>query len=351
VKYWGFALGGASTSTAPGTAVAELLDAVAQADAAGLDGWFFPEHHGDPGHSLSTSPNLLIAAATQRTIRIGLGAMVAVVPFAHPLRMAEEIRFLDVLSGGRVEIGLGPGGFNEHLYWGVDPVDARAMFETGVQLIQRFLTESDFTYDTTWWRGQAPPLAGPPAAAGRRSYPPLWLATARDQSVESAARWGLNCMSAQSSTAVVAHRVELYRAAWEDEHPGNDPGMVGALADVVVHDHRAEGLRLGAEFHERKLARLRRFIDSKPRGFVRSEERRRVDDAFQQLTFAELVEQGHAICGDVDDCVGQVRRLRDTGVDVLTAWMPFGVLHVDTARRSLDLFCREVIPRAESTSR
>jgi alkanesulfonate monooxygenase SsuD/methylene tetrahydromethanopterin reductase-like flavin-dependent oxidoreductase (luciferase family) len=59
----------ADSGAAPQDMIAELLDAVALADEVGLDGWYFPELHGGPEHSLSTSPNLLIAAAAQRTQR------------------------------------------------------------------------------------------------------------------------------------------------------------------------------------------------------------------------------------------------------------------------------------------
>jgi alkanesulfonate monooxygenase SsuD/methylene tetrahydromethanopterin reductase-like flavin-dependent oxidoreductase (luciferase family) len=345
MRYWGFALCHADDHVSHGAVLHDLLDLVELADVVGLDGWFFPEHHGNPRHSLSTSPNLLIAAASSRTHRIRLGTMVAVVPFHHPLRLAEEIRLLGLLTGGRLDIGLGPGGFREHVHWGIEPDDGPAMFDTGVSLLRRLLREGDFQYETKWWRGFAPPPV--PAGGEAPAEPPLWLATVQDRSVETAARWGLNCDSALTPVDVLPRRLALYRETWEQHHPGTRPGTFAVVADVTVAENREEALALGEEFHARKLARFQSFFASRPRGFVRTEERRRIDDAFQQLSFAELIDRGLAICGSVDDCVEQVQRLCTAGVDALTAWMPFGELKGDVVRRSIRLFCEEVIPGVE----
>ena len=77
-------------------------------DRAGFRTYHVSEHHSTP-LNLTPSPSVFLAAVTQRTRRIRLGALVYVLPMHHPLRLAEEICMLDHLSGGRIEIGIGRG--------------------------------------------------------------------------------------------------------------------------------------------------------------------------------------------------------------------------------------------------
>lgn len=344
MRYWGFALCHADSGTAASRVLTEVLDLVQLADRCGLDGWFFPEHHGNHRHSVSTSPNLLIAAASRVTRTIRLGAMVSIVPFQHPLRLAEEIRLLGLLTDGRVDVGLGPGGFREHAYWGIDTAVGPRMFETGLCLLRRLLAEGDFEFQTEWWSGLAPPL---PDGEDQRSQAPLWLATVREQSVANAAELGLNCDSAFTTYEVLPRRLDLYRTTWERHHPGMAPGTFSVVADVTVAENGQEARAMGEEFHRRKLARFKSFFASPPHASVGTEDRKKMDEAYRQLSVPELVDKGLAICGTVDDCVEQVRRLRSTGVDAMTAWMPFGELESDAVCRSVRLFCEAVIPAVE----
>lgn len=273
--------------------------------------------------------------------------MVDLISFQHPLRVAEEIRLLDTLTHGRLEVGVGAGGFNEHRHWGIDPSEGAAMFEVALPLVRRFLTENGFDYSTRWWTGIAPHLAPEPI---QLPHPPLWLAVAREESVEAAARLGLNCQASMCGRDVLASRVALYRDTWRALHPGTEPGRFAALVDVIVNDDGVSARHAGERFHARKLDRLHRLFAARPGGFVRSEERRRRDERFEELSFPELVDQGLVVCGDVEECAAQLARLADTGVDSVTAWMPFGDVDLSYAQRSLQLLCEEVIPLVESRS-
>jgi alkanesulfonate monooxygenase SsuD/methylene tetrahydromethanopterin reductase-like flavin-dependent oxidoreductase (luciferase family) len=120
VELYGFSL------VSPGVlshrqAIEAFLEVLEVADEGGLDGWFVAEHHGRPELSMSSAPSLLLAAASQRTSRLRLGTMASVLPFQHPLRLAEELRTLDVLTGGRLEAGLGRGHLrDEQAMFGID---------------------------------------------------------------------------------------------------------------------------------------------------------------------------------------------------------------------------------------
>lgn len=345
MKYRGFALCHEGAGTSHAEAIHNLLDLVELADGLGLDGWFFPEHHGLPEHSLSTSPHLLIAAASQRTTTMRLGSMVDLVSFQHPLRVAEEIRFLDALTHGRLDVGVGPGGFNEHVHWGIDPAEGAQAFEAAVTLLRRFLTEDRFEYRTRWWTGRAPVLA---PDAVQEPHPPLWLAAGLEQSVDTAAGWGLHCQVAMCRRDVLATRVAQYRRRWAASNPGKPPGQVAALVELVVSGDGDAARHAGEQAHRRRLERLHRVFAARPGRFVRSEERRGRDEAVEALSYSELIDQGLVVCGDVDECTDQLVRMAGTGVDAVTAWVPFGDVDMGWARRSLELFCEAVVPGVES---
>src|SRR5688572_16824905 len=98
MELFGFGLVGAPAGTSHREIIASHLDMVEEADRLGVDGWYFVEHHGHAEFSVCAAPNMFAAAAAVRTTRLRLGNMVTVLPFSHPVRVAEEIRLLDVLS-------------------------------------------------------------------------------------------------------------------------------------------------------------------------------------------------------------------------------------------------------------
>ncbi|HEY1969051.1 MAG TPA: LLM class flavin-dependent oxidoreductase [Pseudonocardia sp.] len=92
----------------PAEVLADRPDFAVAAEVAGIDHYHVTEHHGTP-LSICPSPNLFLAALSQRTTRMRLGPLVYVLPAYDPLRLVEEIAVLDQLSGGRLDVGIGSG--------------------------------------------------------------------------------------------------------------------------------------------------------------------------------------------------------------------------------------------------
>ncbi len=116
-------------------------------DRAGFRTYHVSEHHSTP-LNLTPSPSVFLAAVTQRTRRIRLGALVYVLPMHHPLRLAEEICMLDHLSGGRIEIGIGRGASPHELdYWGVDHDQAQAMYVEAYNVIMQALAKDEVNFE------------------------------------------------------------------------------------------------------------------------------------------------------------------------------------------------------------
>jgi alkanesulfonate monooxygenase SsuD/methylene tetrahydromethanopterin reductase-like flavin-dependent oxidoreductase (luciferase family) len=178
------------------------------AEELGFDGITLTEHHAP----LMTcpSPHLLLAAAAGRTSRIRLGTAVTVLPLYHPLRVAEEAGTLDLLSGGRFELGLGRGVPKEaQIASGRNMADddlKRAWLE-GLQVVNLALTERDFTFD-----GEFFPVERPTTIATRplQDRLPVWLGGSSRETMRLAAARGWNIMRNFGSDAEHRDALEDY---------------------------------------------------------------------------------------------------------------------------------------------
>ena len=92
----------------------DTLEQIDLGDELGFDNVWFAELHFDPRFSTTPSPLMVAAAAAQRTRKIRLGVAVNLLPLHNPVRIAEDIATLDVLSNGRAEFGVGRGAMPAH---------------------------------------------------------------------------------------------------------------------------------------------------------------------------------------------------------------------------------------------
>src|SRR5579875_2026703 len=129
---------------------AEHLAAWEEMDRLGFDGVGFNEHHTSP-YGLMNSPNLLAAAAAQRTQRLKLLIYGNLLPLHDPLRLAEELSMLDCMSNGRLISGFARGIQREYNVFGVPLAESRARFEEAYEIITRAWTEEEFSYQGRFW--------------------------------------------------------------------------------------------------------------------------------------------------------------------------------------------------------
>ncbi|MQA97416.1 MAG: LLM class flavin-dependent oxidoreductase [Streptosporangiales bacterium] len=172
----------------PGVAVrtyAEHLAAWEELDRLGFDGVGFNEHHTSP-YGLMNSPNLLAAAATQRTERLKLHIYANLLPLHDPLRLAEELAMLDCMSGGRIVAGFARGIPREHTVYGVPMTESRARFEEAFEIIRALWTEEVASYEGKFWSYENVAIWPRPV---QRPHPPLWVpVTSSKETIEWAGR-------------------------------------------------------------------------------------------------------------------------------------------------------------------
>ena len=117
----------------------ETLDQITLADRMGFDYVWLVEHHFLTGFSGSACPDIVYGALSQRTERIRLGLGVVVLPYHHPIQVAERVATLDHLAEGRVDMGTGRSAPYELTGMGIDPNESREMWEESLTMIPRIL--------------------------------------------------------------------------------------------------------------------------------------------------------------------------------------------------------------------
>src|SRR5947207_850291 len=166
----------------------ELLEQIQLTERLGFDEAWFAEHQ-QSDYGMLASPNLIIAALAHRTRRLRLGNLVNALPLHDPMRLAEECSILDILTGGRLNVGLGRGVPRDDIKHGLDVNTARERFSEGVEVLLKAWTGETFSHDgPTWiykdisWRPT--PLQSP--------HPPIFYGAGSPDSAREVARRGWN---------------------------------------------------------------------------------------------------------------------------------------------------------------
>lgn len=330
--------------------VTEELDQMVLSERLGFDSVWLTEHHYSD-YGLSSAPSVLLAALAARTTRIRLGMAVYVLPFHHPLKLAEETATLDILSGGRFTVGLGRGNRPlEFVGHGVVQDESRGRLQEGLDVLRLAWGDDPVRYHGSYWRFDGVPVYPKPLS---RPHPPLAFAASSTESIDWAGANGLAIMSSGLFTPLPA--MLNGRNAYEQalRAAGHADALVESLLQqwiatkhVYVAPTDAEA-RADAEGPERWY--LNSFARSmRPDGLTgisaAVREAATVSaDRVTELRWENLVEESLLI-GSPSTVRRKVAELREAGVGELLCWMNFGGIPPAKARRSMALFAREVMP-------
>src|SRR5205085_5787080 len=191
----------------------------------------------------SSAPEVFLAAVAQRTKRIRIGHGVVLLPhkFNHPIRVAERVAALDILSDGRVEFGTGRSSQYEQAGFEIDTEESRAMWQESLEMIPRMWTEDPFEHHGRFV--SVPPRSIVPKPL-QKPHPPIWMAATRPASWEIAGKNGIGILGLTIFVSVpqLQERVAVYRRALRDAKPVgkfvND--QVGAFTIVHVAETRRQ---------------------------------------------------------------------------------------------------------------
>src|SRR3954464_11136886 len=158
----------------------EEVEQMVLSERLGFDSVWLTEHH-YADYGISAAPGFLLATVAARTERVKLGMAVWVLPFHHPLRLAEETATLDILSRGRLVVGLGRGNRpQEFLGHGVNQDESRTMLEEGVETLRQAWTEERVSFQGKHWQIDNIPIYPKPFT---KPHPPLAFAVGSPDSL------------------------------------------------------------------------------------------------------------------------------------------------------------------------
>jgi alkanesulfonate monooxygenase SsuD/methylene tetrahydromethanopterin reductase-like flavin-dependent oxidoreductase (luciferase family) len=361
----------------------QAIEQAVLADELGYGCWWQVEHHGAGEFSLSSAPELMLAALSQRTSRIRLGHSAVLAPgrFNHPIRIAERAATLDHLSGGRVELGLTRSTIPEWRLFGIEPDDARAQTQQAFEMVPRMWTSDRFSYESDAYRVDDVAIGPKPL---QRPHPPLWQAAASPASFEEAGRRGVGVLGTTmwESLERAGRLIGLYRAAaarCADPVGAFVNNQVGFFTFVHCADTDEEAMRNGAAaaaawytvtaltFFEaasefvRLNARQQELVTAPDGGgltgdFLRGEARNGPTEANLLIArilqgesvpddeiFTVLSAQDSLIVGSPDTCRKKLRAYADLGIDRMMCLQQIGGIPHEKVLKSIRLV-GELIP-------
>lgn len=303
------------------------IDYVLEAEALGFHSVFVVEHHFTGVGQVSASLNLLSFLAA-RTSRIRLGTAVVVLPWHNPALLAEQVATLDLLSGGRVDLGVGKGYRDtEFSGFAIPPSEAADRFEEAMAFLRKaWGSQGRFSHQGERWRFDD--IVIEPRTV-QQPHPPFWLGAGSPASIEKAAAEGYNLLLDQVAPVdVITGRVRHFREACVAHGRTLGPHQIAVARGLQLirsEAERAEALAV--------RARVLKAIGGLARGPGAEKYHQLTGD-----TAAALAAEEAALLGTPEEIVARLDKLEAGGVDYVLLVDPTG------SREALATFAREIMP-------
>lgn len=303
------------------------IDYVLEAEALGFHSVFVVEHHFTGVGQVSASLNFLSYLAA-RTSRIRLGTAVVVLPWHNPALLAEQIATLDLLSGGRVDLGVGKG-YREAEFAGfcIPPQEAGERFEETMAFLRRaWSSEGRFSHRGTRWQFENIVIEPRPV---QRPHPPFWLGAGSPASIAKAAAEGYNLLLDQVAPIdVIIERARLFRQECAERGRTLLPHRIAVARGLQLLRSEAERVDALAV-----RARVLRAIGGLARGPGA--------EKYHHLTAesaVELAAEEASLLGTPPEILARLKKLQAGGIDYVLLVDPSG------SADALRTFAREIMP-------
>ncbi|MGY8892267.1 MAG: LLM class flavin-dependent oxidoreductase [Pseudomonadales bacterium] len=305
---------------------AEILEQVKWLDQIGADMVWFTEHHFvEDGYLPSWVPVAGAMAAVTSHVRFGTD--ICLMPFNHPIRLAEDLAVLDNISGGRVDIGLGMGyAPHEFRGFGFPPSRRVSLMNEGIEVLQQCFTGERFSYHGK--RYQFEDVIIKPGYV-QKGGPPIWLAAMSEPGALRAAHYDTNFLP----QGLRKKSFDPWVEALQSTDRKTSDKRVGIIRSILVTDDRSADWPVIRAAEKYRMQLYNRFFEESGEGFGET---------------GEPVPQTW-IVGDVEHCIAELKSfIREFGItDIVTMAVPPG-LRADQMGDSLQLLFSEVVPRLKA---
>jgi alkanesulfonate monooxygenase SsuD/methylene tetrahydromethanopterin reductase-like flavin-dependent oxidoreductase (luciferase family) len=336
------------------------------AERRGFDRVWAVEHHSLKWYAHMSAPEVFLTWVAAKTERIRIGHGVVCMPFGynHPLRVAEKAAMLDLISGGRLDLGAGRGATRMEMSgFGVQKDDTYPQVEEALRIISRCWREDEFE-----WHGLVD--IGPRTVVPRPAqlpHPPLFLACTKDETVRLAAELGVGALVLGFDGP---GQVRTLRGIYDDTIAGRDAGRfvsdtandhLAALCPTIVLDDGEEAFQIGARGQKFFAEAIQHWNVGTPEPEVLAAgvDVRDAVEASKNRLEATMVEGGHPIpviaastspynidhaYGTPATAIDYVEQLVDAGADEIMCIMQMGGVPHAAAMETLRHYGETIIP-------
>jgi limonene 1,2-monooxygenase len=320
----------------PTLAIRRDIDLIEHLDRIGFDEAWIGEHH-SAGYEIIASPELMIAAAAERTQRIRLGTGVISLPYHHPLMVANRIVQLDHMTRGRAMFGIGPGLLpSDAEMLGVPVSKQRDRMAESLDVILRLVAGETVTEKTEWYtlkeaRCQLLPYTRPrPEFAVASTFTPSGGKLAGRYSA------GMLCVAAsqQAGYDVLGTNWQIACDIARENGRTMDRGVLRLVAPMHI-----------AESREQAMREVKYGLDKWLAYFTAINPTATGDDLGSKDPAEAMVESGRAVIGTPDDAIEMLVRLeKQSGGFGCILMLAHNWANFDATKRSYELFARHVLP-------
>jgi alkanesulfonate monooxygenase SsuD/methylene tetrahydromethanopterin reductase-like flavin-dependent oxidoreductase (luciferase family) len=324
----------------------ELIDESIEADRLGFDTVWLAEVHFAPRFSAMPTPLLLLAAIAERTTRLRLGTAVNLMPLHHPLRLAEEIATLDVLSGGRVEFGAGRGAFLlNYRGYGVDMIASRPLFAENLEFVTRAWTEERLTFHGEHFVVENIEVVPKPL---QKPHPPIRLAANSVDTFTFAGEHGYPIFAGGpvNPIPVLGERLVIYNDALAKAGKKAPDDWLAAALMVQVGCDRASVRTIIEPSLQHYFRSVGEIIEPEGPSPAQQAQFKMMQDRLRAIPY-ETVDTTMGIFGDPSYCIDRIAELRERfNFSRLVCWFEVG--GQSGHRNVLDsmrMFAEKVMPK------
>lgn len=336
----------------------EALEQIRFADTLGFRTCWLVEHHFREGRSHCPTPEAVHGALSQITenLRLGFGVTLAPFGFTHPARIAEKVATVDVLSGGRVEWGVGRSTPMEQLAFGVDRDTSKEQMVEAVKVVTQMWRDEYFSYDSEYFSMPERMVTPKPV---QDPHPPPWMAATSEGSSRLAGQLGIGLLSftIMQPVKAMAKLVAAYREEQQqNQEPITDVVNNRAACYTLVHvvDDEADIERNQA--WKSVWWWYKNIAEFTLQWELAHMPQERQDELFPLLKRFEGGDLDPKVFNDADMiCVGtpdvvveKMKKYADAGVDQILCYSQFGFIPHEAVMRNLELLGKEVMPEIQA---
>lgn len=325
----------------------ETIEQITLADELGFHHAWLAELHFFHPFSIMPAPIQVAVAVAQRTRQIRVGTAVVLLPLHHPLRVAEEAAVADILTGGRLDLGVGRGTIAVHFGgFGVSRDESRERFEESLDIIRKVWTSERFSYDGRFYK--IPELALAPKPL-QQPHPPLWVAANSPDTAEFAGQQGLDILVASPINPLPKMFEHVARYRENRERGGHDPakGKIATAFFSCPADTLAQARALfePSVMHYFRTIGDQAMLGDKGQYEGSYEYLRQVRERALNIKWDEINDT-MALFGPPEECIARINRIYEgTRASQIVSWFnPGGRITHRDVMTSMERFASKVIP-------